>query len=171
MDYGIREALPAEFDDVGQLTVDAYTALLGSRGLHGYTAELLDVKGRVACGAVFVAVQPTGELLGAVGYVGGPNTPMSEFDDEDACGIRMLAVAPSRQRAGAGRALVAACIERGCAEQRRRVVLHTLMVMTPAQALYEQLGFARSPARDILIPREELDGDEPLLLMAYERLL
>jgi ribosomal protein S18 acetylase RimI-like enzyme len=171
MDVVIREALPGEYDEVGQLTVDAYTALLGPQGLYGYATELRDVAGRAACGAVLVAVAPDGALAGAVGYVGGPGTPMSEFDDEDACGIRMLAVDPSRQRGGAGRALVAACLERGVLDARRRAVLHTLRVMAPAQALYESLGFARAPVRDILIPKEELDADEPLLLMAYERLL
>lgn len=163
----VREAMPGEYASIGQLTVDAYEALVGAGELRGYRDELLDVAGRAACGAVLVAVDGD-ELLGAVGYVAGPGTAMSEFDDLDACGIRMLAVAPARQGEGAGRVLVEACIERGRRARRRRVQLHSTPAMVVARGLYERLGFERTPARDVVISEEALDADAPLVLLAYE---
>jgi len=166
----VREARPEEYAVIGQLTVDAYESLVGPDGLHGYRNELLDVAGRASCGAVLVAVDG-GEVLGAVGYVAGPRTAMSEFADDDACGIRMLAVAPRRQGHGAGRALVEACLEQGRREGRRRVLLHSTPAMAVARGLYSRLGFHRAATRDVVIPKEALDADEPLVLLAYELVL
>ena len=171
MQAKIREAGPEEFNEVGSLTLEAYEALLSADGLHGYGADLLDVAPRAASGAVFVATDRLGALVGTVSYVRGPDTPMSEFDDVDGCGIRMLAVRPDRQRRGVGRGLVEACVERGRAELRGLVVLHTLTVMTAARSLYFGAGFRRAHLRDVVIPSDELDGDAPLVLMAYERIL
>jgi predicted N-acetyltransferase YhbS len=166
--FEIREADPAEYASIGELTVAAYEALVGPDGLHGYREALVDVAGRAACGAVLVAVNDDGALVGAVGFVAGPGTAMSEFDDADACGIRMLAVAPGHQDEGAGRALVEACLDLGRRARRRRVLLHSTLAMTVARGLYGRLGFERAQARDIVIPAEELGADAPLVLLAYE---
>ena len=151
----IRLARPDEYDVLGELTVDAYRAL-GLVG-DGYAAELRDVAGRAATTDVLVAVDGEGRVLGGLAYVPGPG-PLAEFDDADAAGIRMLAVAPEARRAGAGEALVRACIDRAVAAGRRRIVLHTTRVMTDAHRLYERLGFRRAP---------ELDWDPGIMLLAY----
>jgi ribosomal protein S18 acetylase RimI-like enzyme len=166
----VREAVPGEYEAVGALTVAAYRVLFGEGGLGDYRAELEDVAGRADAGAVLVAVDDDLELVGAVAYVPGPRTAMSEFDDEDACGIRMLAVRPERQGEGAGRALTLACVERGRVEGRRRVVLHSTMAMAVARGMYERMGFVRAPDRDVEIPPDER-RDEPFLLVAYELVL
>ncbi|MHB8245979.1 MAG: GNAT family N-acetyltransferase [Acidimicrobiales bacterium] len=75
-------------------------------------------------------------------------TPLGQFDEADAAGIRMLAVDPVHQGRGVGSALVESCIERARTEGRSRVVLHTTERMTRAMALYEHLGFRRVPALD-----------------------
>jgi ribosomal protein S18 acetylase RimI-like enzyme len=165
----VREAAASEYAVIAALTVDAYAAVFGRDGLHEYEAELRDVATRASVGTVLVAVDDSDEVVGAVGYVPGPTTPMSEFDDPDACGIRMLAVAPSRQGMGAGRALTEACLERGRASGCRLVVLHSTEKMVTARGLYERMGFTRTTERDVLIPAEEAGGDEPFLLMAYVR--
>ena len=86
-------------------------------------------------------------IVGTVTYVPA-RSPYAEFDDDDAVGIRMLAVHPTAQRLGVGRALVEECLRLARAQGRARVVLHTTPWMTTAQRLYERLGFERAPERD-----------------------
>lgn len=167
----VREADGDEFDRVGQLTVDAYLEIFGHDGLHGYEHELRDVTARASAGTVLVAVDEQERLVGAVAYVPGPGTQMSEFADDDAAGIRMLAVDPARQHHGAGRCLVDACVALAREEGKRRVLLHSTDAMAIARALYERMGFRRDPERDHLVSAEDMGADEPLLLMAYELVL
>jgi ribosomal protein S18 acetylase RimI-like enzyme len=160
----IRAAEPDEFAEAGRITLDAYAALFGDDDLGDYRSELLDVERRARAGVVLVAVDDDA-LLGTVTYVPGPGTELSEFDDPDGCGIRMLAVDPRHQGRGAGRALTTACIELGRSQGRRRVLLHSTVAMAVARAMYEGMGFVRAPSRDVEIDR---DGEEPFLLVAYE---
>jgi ribosomal protein S18 acetylase RimI-like enzyme len=92
---------------------------------------------------------------------------MSEFADPDAAGLRMLAVGPQFQGAGAGRALTEACIARARGEGRRRIVLHSTPVMEVARAMYERLGFVATPGLDLFVTRPPYSDDEPLRLIAY----
>lgn len=161
----VREARLADYDDVARVTVDAYRALRGGP-LGGYERALRDVATRAAAGTVLVAVVGD-ELCGAVAYVPGPHTEMSEFSDLDACGLRMLAVDPARQGHGAGRALVEACVQRGRTDGRRRVLLHSTAEMVIAHHLYDTLGFRRDLARDVDIETEQ----GPLTLMGFELVL
>jgi len=171
MPLSVRVAAVVEYPEVARLTVAAYEALVGPERLFGYRDELEDVAGRAAAGTVLVAVDGADAVLGAVTYVPGPRTPLSEFDDDDACGIRMLAVDPARQGGGAGRALTVACIERAQADGRGRIVLHSTSAMEIARGMYERLGFERTPRRDVIVPSEDLAGEAPLHLMAYELVL
>lgn len=142
----IRLARPEEYSRIGELTVRAYASLDGGRVSAEYELSLADVAHRARHAEVLVTAQED-EILGAVTYVPGLG-PYAEFDDDDAAGIRMLAVDSKARRRGAGRALVVACIERARAGGRARIVLHTTPWMPAARALYESLGFARSPKRD-----------------------
>ena len=75
----------------------------------------------------------------------------------------MLAVAPSAQRRGVGRALSLACVERARSAGRARVLLHSTAWMTAAHELYRRLGFRREPGLDWTpVP------DVPLLGFALE---
>jgi len=151
----IREVRPAEFDQLGRLTVDAYSGLAGFEPGDGYLAELGDVARRVEQAVVLTAVDPCNGLLGGVTYVPGPG-PYFEWGEPDAAvahpansaGIRMLAVAPEARGAGVGTALVRACLVRARAEGRARVWLHTTPEMTQAHRIYEREGFVRAPAAD-----------------------
>ena len=169
MPLRVREASASEYATIAALTVAAYEALFGGEHLHAYRTLLEDVESRAAAGQVLVAVDDAGAIVGSVGYVAGPGTAMSEFDDADACGMRMLAVDPTRRGEGAGRALTEACLARGREAGRLRVLLWSTPAMAVARGLYGRLGFRRVPERDVLIPSEQLDGDPPLHLMAYER--
>jgi ribosomal protein S18 acetylase RimI-like enzyme len=160
----IRQATPADFAEAARITLDAYVELFGDEGISDYRSELVDVAGRADAGTVLVAERSDGKLVGSVTYVPGPETALSEFDDADACGIRMLAVDPAWQGHGAGRMLAEACLELGRSDRRRRVVLHSTEAMQVARSMYERMGFGRAPARDVHLV---LDTG-PFVLLAYE---
>ncbi len=136
---------------VGKLTVEAYRALRPEWDMGGYAKELADVASRAAVADVLVAIDG-GEVIGGVTYVPGPGNPYAEDLRDGEAGIRMLAVAPSAQGRGAGRALTVACIARAQAAGAHGIALHSTEWMTPAHRLYESLGFVRTPARDLTFP-------------------
>jgi ribosomal protein S18 acetylase RimI-like enzyme len=157
----IRPLRPEDHDAVGALTVAAYADVEPATFGTGYDDELRDVGARATGAEILVAVDGGGAgidaggdtgggrgILGAVSYVPGPRSPAAEFTDEDAAGIRMLAVATGAQRRGVGEALTRACVERARAQGRRQVILHSTDNMTAAHRLYRRLGFRRDPALD-----------------------
>ncbi len=161
----IRAIAPSEHDRLGEITVAAFRSLTRGRPLGSYEDRLRDVAGRVAECVVLVALADDGSVIGGVTYVPHSRTTMSEFDDDDAAGMRMLAVDPERQRAGAGRSLTLACIDRARSDGLRRFLLHSTPEMTVAQGMYERLGFQRCADRDewVIDP----PNDEPVHLMGY----
>jgi GNAT superfamily N-acetyltransferase len=147
----IRIVRPDEHERLGEITVVAYRAINPSHAdgdLDEYEAELRDVAGRSAGADVLVAVDGDGAVLGGVTYVPGPSSPWAEFDDAEAAGIRMLAVAPESQGRGVGEALTRACIERAVVAGRTQILLHSTEWMTTAHRIYERLGFRRDPSLD-----------------------
>jgi GNAT superfamily N-acetyltransferase len=111
-----------------------------------YAAELADIAGRVAQAEVLVAV---GErLMGCVTLVPDPSSPWAEGLAEGEVGIRMMAVDPSAQGRGVGRALLEACIARASGLGRTALFLHSTPWMTVAHQLYKRAGFVRVPERD-----------------------
>ncbi len=146
MAFTIREALPAEYDAIGELTVEAYRQV--GENDETYYPELRDVADRAARVPVLVAVEDaTGTVLGAVTFVPGPG-PFHEGEFGDAASLRMLAVAQAARGRGVGQALVEACIERARASGRESLSLHTRPFMTAAHRLYERLGFERVRDQD-----------------------
>ncbi|MEW2447764.1 GNAT family N-acetyltransferase [Streptomyces parvulus] len=165
MDFEIRPATAEEYDTLGEITARAY---LGDGFLDfgeddSYLQELRAVARRAAAAEVLVAAADGG-VLGGVTFVprGGPMADIARAGEAE---IRMLAVASEARGAGAGEALVRACVDRarsvpGCA----RVVLSTQRTMHSAHRLYERLGFTRTPDRD-WNPLPELDD---ITLLTYE---
>lgn len=157
----VREAVPAEYTRIGDLTVAAYSIFPETDDASGYVDELRDVAGRARACPVYIALDPaSGDVIGGATYVPGPGTPLSELEREGEAGIRMLAVAPEAQGKGAGTALLEALIARARADGRRGMALYTLPAMTAAHRLYERYGFRRDPTRD-------WQFDPGLLLLAY----
>ena len=155
----IRDARPDEHEALGEVLVAAYDAYPETD--DAYRAELRDVAARAAACRVIVAVAADGRIVGGATYVPGPG-PYGESEREDEAGIRMLAVDPGAQGRGIGRSLTEACMAIARANGRRRIVLLTLSSMTPAQRLYESLGFRRAPERD-------WTPEPRLRLLGYER--
>lgn len=157
----VREAVPAEYEAIGDLTVAAYSIFPETGDDSEYVEELRDVAGRARACPVYVAIDPaSGRVIGGATYVPGPGTPLSELVYEGEAGIRMLAVDPEAQGKGAGTALVEALIARAWADGRRGMALYTLPAMAAAHRVYERYGFRRDPARDWQV-------DPGLLLLAY----
>jgi ribosomal protein S18 acetylase RimI-like enzyme len=163
----IRLIHPNECEALGKITLRAYKNLDGRESLGPYENELLDVAARQLDSEVYVAVDNDGTLVGGVTYVPGPERTLSEFQDPEGAGIRMLAVDPQYQGLGAGRALVETCIARARLQHRRRIILHSTPVMTSAQAIYKRLGFELSPELDIWFDDDPYSTNDPLHLIAY----
>jgi ribosomal protein S18 acetylase RimI-like enzyme len=163
----IRPIRADEHAALGEITVRSYRHLVGEESLGGYEEVLVDVTSRTLDCEVFVALSDEGRLMGGVTYVPGPGTSMSEFADPTAAGIRHLAVDPDVQGSGAGRALVGVCIKRAREQHRDVVRLHSTAPMVIARAMYERLGFVRTPEFDLFFDEEPYTPQEPLHLIAY----
>jgi len=147
MTIEIHTADPSEYAVLGSLAVRSYQELGGFPRDHPYFSRLADVAGRAADTDVLVA-RLDGALAGVVTYVPGPGTSMSEFSDPEAAGMRALAVDPSFQRRGVGRALAAACLDLARAAGKQRVIIHSAQTQRVAQTMYLAMGFRRDAALD-----------------------
>ncbi|MBW8799697.1 MAG: GNAT family N-acetyltransferase [Streptomyces sp.] len=165
MDITIRPAAPAEYEDLGELTAQAYLrdGLLDYGEGDPYLPVLKDVAGRAVAAEVLVAVDGA-RLLGGVTFVSGPG-PVADIARPGEAEIRALAVAHESRGRGAGEALVRACVDRARAvEGCTAVVLSSQRSMHTAHRLYERLGFLRTPERD-WNPVPHLDD---ITLLTYE---
>jgi ribosomal protein S18 acetylase RimI-like enzyme len=140
----IRDALPSEHAELGELCVRAYRHI-GSVS-DSYAASLRDVAGRAETARVLVATEGA-TLLGCITLILGDG-PWRELSGPDEGEFRMLAVDPRAQGRGVGEALVRACVETVRDAGRARLVISSATDMTVAHRLYERLGFTRAPERD-----------------------
>ena len=145
--YEIREIQPPEFDRLGEITIAAYEAIDDELEAE-YRTDLGKVRRRAKACVVLVAVASDGSVLGGVTYIPRPGTPFSEVAREDEAEIRMLAVDPTAQGRGVGRALTTACLERARSEGLAGMALYTRPENVSAQRLYQSFGFVRDPERD-----------------------
>lgn len=144
--FAIREAMPAEYEAIGELVVNAYRD--AGETDTGYEPELRAVAERATQVLVLAAVdEASGRLLGTVTYVPGPG-PFHEGEFGDAASFRMLAVVADARARGIGRALVETCIERARADGRAAIGIYTRPFMISAHRMYERLGFHRAPELD-----------------------
>jgi ribosomal protein S18 acetylase RimI-like enzyme len=143
----IRNAEPAEYGRVGDLTIAAYAALPVDHLWGGYADEIRDVAARAAAAEVLVAVDTDADaVLGAVTLVTDPTSPWLEWTEPGEVQFRLLAVDPEARGRGIGEALVRECLVRAGA---RPVLIHTTRWLEAAQRLYTRLGFVRHTDRDV----------------------
>lgn len=88
----VRPALPADYEPLGELLVDAYDSVPGATVDPEYNTELRDVGSRVGVATVLVAVIG-GRVVGGITYVDGG--PLAELSGPGDVEIRMFAVAPT----------------------------------------------------------------------------
>lgn len=88
----------------------------------------------------YFVVEAEGAVLGGGGIAPLDNGPA------EICELRKMYFLPALRGRGAGRALIALCLDAARAAGYRQCYLETLTGMDAAQALYLQNGFARIPA-------------------------
>jgi GNAT superfamily N-acetyltransferase len=108
-----------------------------------YEHELRDISAKLAGGALVAVAVVDDRVVGGVTYVPDAANVFAEFDDPDAAGFRHLAVDPDVQSTGAGRALVAWCVEQARAAGKKRIIIHSTPWMTRAHEIYLRNGFER----------------------------
>jgi GNAT superfamily N-acetyltransferase len=143
----IRQARPAEYAAIGELTVAAYVDGGYVPHGHGYVDELADTMTRATGAEIWVAVGDDGELLGSITWCPVGST-WREIARDDEGEFRMLAVAGGSRRGGVGRALIQACLDEARGSGLAGVAISTMAEMSDAQRVYERLGFRRAPEDD-----------------------
>jgi len=157
--FEIRVATAAEYAEVGEITVRAYTVEGFLEPADAYAHRLRDAAARAVEAELWVAVEPgTGRLLGSVTFC-PRGSAYRELAGEHDGEFRMLAVDPRARGLGVGRALVERCLERSRELGDSSVVICSLPAMRAAHRLYSSLGFDREPALDWSpVPGVELLG-------------
>lgn len=130
----------------GTLVADVYGGEQLLEDEDGYLGTVADALPR-ARDAVLLAALDGEELVGTATYARSL-TRFAELAGPGEAEMRMLAVAPSARGRGVGRLLTRACIDRAREEGCERFVLSSGPRMTGAHAMYEGMGFDRSPERD-----------------------
>jgi ribosomal protein S18 acetylase RimI-like enzyme len=157
----IRDALPEEYERIGELTASVYVADGYLSSDSEYIGELQDAESRAKHAELIAAVdEPTGSVLGSVTFC-RPGTPFSEIARDGEAEFRMLVVDHAARGRGVGETLVRECMRRARDAGCHRLVLLTTPRMRTAHRLYERLGFRRVPERDWW-PRPDFQ------LMAFE---
>jgi ribosomal protein S18 acetylase RimI-like enzyme len=164
----IREATSDEYAEAGRVTADAYREFVrpGDGDWERYLLRIADVADRADRATILVAVED-GLLLGSltleldarVRDEGGEE--QRPLDPEEAH-IRMLGVDPAARACGVARALMAESEARARAAGKTFMTLRTTQRMKAAQAMYERLGYERTP--NIVFP----DG---FVLLGYSKSL
>jgi putative acetyltransferase len=90
--------------------------------------------------AIYLVVEVEGRVLG-----GGGIGPLAGAD-ATTCELRKMYFLPDARGLGAGRALLARCIDEAIARKYKRMYLETLTGMDTAQRLYDRFGFKKLPA-------------------------
>jgi ribosomal protein S18 acetylase RimI-like enzyme len=142
----IRLALPTEYDEVGELTAEAYAVDGFIPAGSDYELTLRNAADRAAKAELWVAVDGT-ELLGTVTFC-VPGSVYGELGRDGEGEFRMLGVSAKARGRGIGTALSQHCVDRSRELGFHRVVLSSSTKMTTAHRMYERLGFTRLPERD-----------------------
>jgi len=143
----VRLATPAEYAEVGAITVAAYTIDGYLDAERSYADVLRDAADRARQAELWVGVD--GEaLLGTVTICPTGSSYRELADDADQGEFRMLAVAPHARRHGVARALVNHCVARSRQQGHREIVICSVDTMSSAHTLYESVGFVRAPKLD-----------------------
>lgn len=162
MSVEVRPATTSDLDEVGRITVDAYTEGPGA-GTADYVARLRDASTRLTDAMLFVA-ELDGRVAGSI-TLARPGTVHSEIAKGNELEVRYLSVDPPLWGHGVAKALMAKARD-VAAEEHRVLVLDVIVHNTKAHDMYTKLGFVRVPQRDFFpIPNVDLkayvDGASP----------
>ena len=154
----VRNAKPDEFLEIGKLMVEVYSQQEGFPKptdqpdyykLLANVGELTRMPGT----ELLVAVSAEGKIEGAVvyfsemkNYGSGGKAP----SEENAAGLRLLAVNPIARGQGIGKLLTCQCIGKARTKKLSQLIIHTTMAMQTAWKMYENMGFKRSEDLDFM---------------------
>lgn len=142
MTWTIRSIAPADDDSVAALI----RTVMPELGASGEGFAILDPevahmsRAYAAPRSAYFVVDVDGRVAGGAGVA-----PL-QGGDEDTCELRKMYFVPELRGRGAGRALLALCLEAARGFGFRRCYLETLTGMVAAQRLYRAAGFAPIPA-------------------------
>ncbi|WP_082471605.1 GNAT family N-acetyltransferase [Arthrobacter sp. Leaf234] len=152
----IRPVRTEDYDAVRRITRDAYLeAGYFADDAHPYMAVLSDIEHRAQHAEVWVA-ERHGTVVGSVAltFAGQRYTDIAVEGELE---FRMLAVDPSVQRGGVGRAMVERIVEHArTLTGIEAVSLTSGSEMVRAHRLYTSMGFVRVPERDWEVPNEDI---------------
>ncbi len=161
-------ATVAEHAAAGQVTAAAYREFVrpGDDDWERYLLRIADVASRADQTTILVAVDD-GRVVGSLTLEIDGRVRADEDDeqrplDPEEAHIRMLGVDPAARARGVARALMAESEELARAAGKTFMTLNTTHRMKAAQAMYERLGYERTP--DIVFP----DG---FVLLGYAKQL
>ncbi len=155
--FVIREAVPGDFEALGQVMVAAYQGLEGFPGREEQPKyyEMLDSIGQMAerAGAKILVATVEGRILGGVVYfsdMAQDGSGGTATQERNASGFRLLAVSQEARGMGLGQGLVEACVRLAKERQHSQMIIHTTEAMKVAWAMYVRLGFRRSLDLDFM---------------------
>jgi ribosomal protein S18 acetylase RimI-like enzyme len=147
----IRSAHPSEYVQIADLTRTAYAEYGQLMSPSAWIALATAVEAALATAQPverMVALQ-NGALVGSVMlYNAGADAYAGLTAQASVPEVRMLAVSPSARGLGIGELLVKECMRRAREAGADQLGLHTSASMRAAIALYERMGFVRTPAYD-----------------------
>lgn len=156
--YTIRNAVPDEFTEIGQLIVEVFSQQDGfpkpadQPDYYKLLANVGDFT-RIPGTELLVAVSSDGKIEGAVVYFNEMKNYGSggiATTEKDTAGFRLLSVDHKARGKGIGKLLSIECINKARAQKLSQVIIHTTMAMQIAWKMYENLGFRRSPDLDFM---------------------
>lgn len=153
----IREALPHEYEAIGELTHAAYTYDYTDLP-DDYLEQLRHPELLLDTFEIWVAQDAeSGDLLGTIALLRTGHDENQRIGADELY-FRLLATHPAARGRGIGIALTDFAIEQATARGRTAVVLNSGPEMVGAHALYSKLGFTRRSEREetIVLP----DGRE-----------
>lgn len=156
--FHIREAIPDEFEALGELMVTVYSQLSGFPKQDEQPAyyQMLANISKLAENPktrILVAVNDAGKISGGVVYIGDMQyygSGGTATQEKNAAGFRLLAVDPATRGQGLGKKLTQACIQLAKDEDQQQIVIHSTEAMQVAWKMYERMGFERSLDLDFL---------------------
>jgi ribosomal protein S18 acetylase RimI-like enzyme len=164
----VRDAEPADHPAVREVLAAAYRQFASAARpsvFEPYLANILDVEARARTGRLLVA-ERAGRILGTVTFYPDPSAFRFGWPRGWAY-IRALGVDPATRGQGVGRLLMEACLDRARRAGAPVLCLHTAEFMAAAIALYERMGFRRTPAFDFDAAKDLGGGKHPAPFLAY----
>ncbi|MEG0850820.1 MAG: GNAT family N-acetyltransferase [Flavobacterium sp.] len=156
--YIIRNAVPLEFEKIGQLLIQVYSQLEGfpkeneQPNYYKMLANIGDFTKHPET-ELLVAVDEKNTILGAVVYFndmqyygsGGIAT-----QEQNSAGFRLLGVDNNARGKGIGKLLTQECIKKTSENNRKQLIIHSTLSMKTAWKMYENIGFKRSEDLDFM---------------------